>query len=206
MTRSLLLIEDQTLVRESLMALINSTGRYQVVAAVGSVAEALEQLPQLTALDLILSDFHLRQDTAHSLFQQRPASSLPPVILLSSLFNAIEIQTCMRLGARGFLFKECDLAEMLKAFDDVLAGGVYFTLRDPMRPSPPEQAPSELQLTTTQREILKWLATGMSNKQIAQALGKSSETVKIQVSQIMRRLNVRTRTQAVVKAASLNLL
>lgn len=206
MTRSLLLIEDQTLVRESLMALINSTGRYQVVAAVGSVAEALEQLPQLPALDLILSDFHLRQDTAHSLFQQRPASGLPPVILLSSLFNAIEIQACMRLGARGFLFKECDLAEMLKAFDDVLAGGVYFSLRDNLPPSPPEQAPSELQLTTTQREILKWLATGMSNKQIAQALGKSSETVKIQVSQIMRRLNVRTRTQAVVKAASLNLL
>ncbi len=206
MTHSLLLIEDQTLVRESLAALINGTGRYRVVATAGSVAEALQHLQNGPTIDLILSDFHLRQETAHALFQQRPSSGLPPVILLSSLFNAIEIQTCMRLGARGFLFKECDLNEMLKAFDDVLAGGVYFTLRESVAPVTTVGEAPTLELTATQQEILKWLATGMSNKQIAQALGKSSETVKIQVSQIMRRLNVRTRTQAVVKAASLNLL
>lgn len=204
MTRTVLLIEDQTLVRESLAALINETGRYRVVAAVGTIPDALHRLSQPGAVDLVLCDFHLRQDTALSLFQQRAVTTLPPVILLSSLFNAIEIQRCMRLGARGFLFKECDRAEMLKAFDDVLAGGLYFTLGETPPPAPLTPAPVEL--TPGQREILRWLATGMSNKQIAQTLGKSSETVKIQVSQIIRRLNVHTRTQAVMKAASLNLL
>ena len=200
------MIEDQALVRASLTALINTTDDYQVVVAVASVAEAIAALEQHQAIDLILSDFHLRHETAHRLLQSK--QSLPPVILLSSLFNAIEIQSCMSLAARGFLFKECELEEMLKAFADVLAGGVYFALQTlpAQRQSNSAEQTAILDLTPSEKEILRWLATGMSNKEIALALGKSAETVKVQLAGVMRKLNVRTRTQAVVKAGSLHLL
>ena len=196
MPHSLLLIEDQTLVRKSLTALLDGRQDFHVTASAETLADAF-QLLQRQRFDLILCDYHLRGETAVDLL--REAHSLPPVVLLSSAFNAIEIQRCISLGARGFLFKECDLAELEQALAAVLDGGVYFTPAGIASPAP-------LALTPSEREILRWLATGMSNKQIALTLGKSSETVKIQVSQLLRKLNTRTRTQAVVKAGKLNLL
>lgn len=61
-------------------------------------------------------------------------------------------------------------------------------------------------LTPSEREILQWLATGLSNKEIARLLGKSAETVKIQVSQLMRKLGCKTRTEAVVNASRRGLI
>ena len=203
MCQSILLIEDQALVRSSLAALINTTEHYRVCNAVGSIPEAIALLQQPDRFDLVLCDFNLQQDTAQSLLQAR-LPNLPPIILLTSLFNAIEIQSCMSLGARGFLFKEGELDEMLKAFADVLAGGVYFATQQIVRLSGVDNTADTL--TLSEQEILRWLATGMSNKQIAIALGKSAETVKVQVAALMRKLQVRTRTQAVVKGAHLNRL
>lgn len=203
MPHSLLLIEDQTLVRKSLAALLNTTADFVVTASVESVADALTQLQAPTGFDLILCDYHLRNETADDLL--RHSNRLPPVVLLSSAFNAIEIQHCMKLGARGFLFKECDLDELEQALHSVLAGSVYFTPGCAAATSRPGGGET-LTLTPSEQETLRWLATGMSNKQIALTLGKSSETVKIQVSQLLRKLNTRTRTQAVVKAGKLNLL
>ena len=196
MPHSLLLIEDQTLVRKSLAALLDSREDFRITASVETLAEAFHLLQRQT-FDLILCDYHLRGETAAELLRQ--AHSLPPVVLLSSAFNAIEIQRCISLGARGFLFKECDLEELEQALVAVLDGGIYFTPGGMAAPAP-------LILTPSEREILRWLATGMSNKQIALTLGKSAETVKIQVSQLLRKLGSRTRTQAVVKAGKLNLL
>lgn len=208
MRHNILLVEDQALVRKSLSLLINDCPGFHVSAAVESVGEALALLQSPQHFSLLLCDFNLRGETALDLLQQINPATAPPVILLTSLFNAIEMQRCQSLGARGFLFKECDPEELVHAFQQVLAGGVHFTLTSAQgtRPATAAATPATLQLTPSEREILRWLATGMSNKQIALTLGKSSETVKIHVSQLLHKLDCRTRTQAVVKAAQLNLL
>ena len=61
-------------------------------------------------------------------------------------------------------------------------------------------------LTPKEFEILKWLATGMSNKEIAKVLGKSDQTVKAQVQELLRKLDVSSRTEAVTKATKLNMV
>lgn len=206
MAREILLVEDQTLVRNGLVALINTTGSYVATAAVETVNEAITLLSAPHTFALVVCDFSLRGETALDLLQKCLPLVIPPVILLTSYFNATELQRCVTAGARGFLYKECDLDELKRAFEAVLLGSVYFAETQEWSAPMPMSAPTAYCLTPAEFEILKWLATGMSNKQIAIALGKSSETVKIQVSQLLRKLACKTRTQAVMLASEYNLI
>ena len=86
---------------------------------------------------------------------------------------------------------------------------MYFSTPDTALPLPSdngEQPQPNLQLTTTESEILKWLATGMSNKQIAITTDKSTETVKTHIASILKKLQCKTRTQAVTKAVHFHLI
>lgn len=216
---AILLIEDQAMVRHGLVALINSLTGYHVAAAVGSVPEALAQLHEQPVQDqemnkpsaeqrfaLVLSDYHLGGDTAASLLRYGKKNHLPPVLLLTSVCNAAELQQAVTLGARGLLYKECNDEELVRAFDSVCAGGVYFASGLGLSSAPPISDADIPAITPTEREILQWLATGMSNKEIARLLDKSAETVKIQVSQLLRKLNCKTRTEAVVNASRRGLI
>ncbi len=206
MTYRLLLIEDQSLVRTSLSALLNSSTPFQVTHSVATVKEAIDLLIAEHEFDLILCDYNLHNDTAKTLLKHNQNRLAPPVVLLTSLFNAIEIQSCLALGARGFLFKESSLEDFIRAITLVINGGSYFS--SPQETAAPSNQPKirSNQLTPTEKEILHWLATGMSNKQIALAIGKSSETIKAHTSSILKKLSCKTRTQAVTKAAQLNWL
>lgn len=234
MRTDILLVEDQAMVRHGLTALINTLDHYGVSKAVGSLPEALACLQRPHSFALILSDFHLdggrrdaghvagahrRDDTALGLLEKSRELQLPPVIVLTSVCNAAELQQAIQLGAKGLLYKECELTELTRAFDAVLAGGVYFasglglaTALPAATTSQPNTATSTATtasvpvLTPAECEILQWLATGMSNKEIARLLGKSAETVKIQVSQLLRKLDCKTRTEAVVNASRRGLL
>ena len=197
------------MVRHGLVALINSLTAYQVVVAVASVQEALQQLRDSIAshrFALILSDYHLGDETALHLLQHCKTMPLPPVVLLTSVCNAAELQQAILLGARGLLYKECDAEELVRAFNAVCAGGVYYASGLGLSSAPPISEAETPVLTLAEREILQWLATGMSNKEIARLLGKSAETVKIQVSQLLRKLDCKTRTEAVVNASRRGLI
>ena len=200
MLKRLLLIEDQCLVRASLAALINSASPFEVTHQVATVNEALNLLQKNTAIDLILCDYNLENDTAKSLLNKTNTIELPPVVLLTSAFNALEIQSCQSLGAKGFLFKESTLEQIIEALTTIVEGGQWFEL-----PHSPAEEPNS-QLTPAEHETLQWLATGMSNKQIALATGKSKETIKVYIGRILRKLDCKTRTQAVTKAVRLNLM
>lgn len=197
------------MVRHGLVALINSLTAYRVVVAVASVHEALQELQDATAAQrfaLILSDYHLGDETAIRLLQHSKTLLLPPIVLLTSVCNAAELQQAIVLGARGLLYKECDAEELARAFNAVCAGGVYYASGLGLASAPPMSNADTPVLTLAEREILQWLATGMSNKEIARLLGKSAETVKIQVSQLLRKLDCKTRTEAVVNASRRGLL
>jgi len=115
MKKQILLIEDQTLVRKSLVALINTPTHYEVVHSVETTNDALEYIQHKPTLDLILCDYNLRGETALDLLQQMNTDHSIPVILLTSFFNARHLQACIAHGARGFLFKECDMDELEEA-------------------------------------------------------------------------------------------
>lgn len=210
MSYRILLIEDQALVRESLASLLNSTGKFTVSASLDNIRDAIIHLQNKSKFDLILCDYHLKQDTAESLLRQRQNLPDIPIVLLTSHFNALALQHCLSLGARGFLFKESSINEFMQALTKIAQGGIYFSVPENQVPTPMPgntgETTLDLQLTDTETEILKWLATGMSNKQIAISTGKSAETIKTHVTRILKKLQCKTRTQAVTKASHFNLL
>lgn len=209
MTYNVLLIEDQALVRESLASLLNSTEQFCVSHSLDNLRDALSILQQQPQFDLILCDYHLKQDTAETLLRNRHLIPPVPIVLLTSHFNAMALQHCLALGAQGFLFKESGIEDFIHALTLIAKGGVYFSTPDAVtygHQHHTEQRGPDLQLTDTETEILKWLATGMSNKQIALSTGKSAETIKTHVTRILKKLQCKTRTQAVTKATHFNLL
>lgn len=209
MSFRILLIEDQALVRESLASLLNSTKEFEVNHTLESTTQAIELLQLNHQFDLILCDYHLKQDTAESLLRARHKLPEIPIVLLTSHFNAMALQHCLTMGAKGFLFKESGITEFINALTIIARGGVYFATPEStttLNPATEQETAPNLQLTETEQEILTWLATGMSNKQIAITTGKSAETIKTHIARILKKLNCRTRTQAVTKANHFNLL
>ncbi|AUM12133.1 response regulator transcription factor [Ketobacter alkanivorans] len=207
MSCRILLIEDQELVRESLASLLNSTKLFRVTHTLECATSALALLQQNDAFDLILCDYHLKTDTAETLLRERRNLPDIPIVLLTSHFNAMVLQHCLSLGAKGFLFKESSIEEFVSALTTVANGGEYFSAPEAGTATPvTHHEQVNLQLTETELDILRWLATGMSNKQIAISTGKSAETVKSHIARILKKLNCSTRTQAVTKANHFKLL
>jgi DNA-binding NarL/FixJ family response regulator len=130
----------------------------------------------------------------------------PPVILYTGHPERGLLLEALDVGARGFLLKESPLADLMRATRIVAAGGTYI---DPVLagvlagPGATERLPA---LTTRQREILRMLADGMRNEQIAQVLSISPLTVKTHVKNAMQRLEADTRTEAVASALRQSLI
>lgn len=206
MKRKFLLIEDQTLVRKSLTALINTLDGYEVTDSVESVNEALNLLEGEPKFDLILCDYSLRGETAIDFLRRSSDKTQTPVIILTSFFNAQHLYQCVNSGAKGFLFKECDVDELEDAFATVLSGKNCFRVTENIYENPPESTHEVPEFTKVELETLRWMATGMSNKEIAKILDKSDQTVKSQVQMVLRKLDVSSRTAAVTKAGQLSIL
>ena len=212
MKKRLLLVEDQTLVRKSLVALINTSEKYYVSDSAESVASSVAILKQDADFDLILCDYSLKGETALDFLQGMKGISSVPVILLTSFFNARYLQDCINFGAKGFLFKECDADELEEAFDVVVSGSTFFKIVESNQGLQKSvltgngKAGLNSDLTPKEHEILRWMATGMSNKEIAKVLMKSDQTVKVQARELMRKLEVSSRTEAVIKASKLNII
>lgn len=205
-TVQVLLVEDQALVRASLVSLLNSTCLFQALA-VESVREALQQMTQASQPDLILCDYYLRQETAEELLLHRHQWPEVPVVLLTSHCHAEAVQRCRTLGARGFLFKESPAEAFVEALTAIHEGQEHYQLPMSDAHVAEERADQpDLKLTETEFEILRWLATGMSNKQIAVSCGRSAETVKTHIGSILKKLRCRTRTQVVMKARYYHLI
>jgi DNA-binding NarL/FixJ family response regulator len=130
----------------------------------------------------------------------------PPVILYTAFPERGLLLEALDVGARGFLLKESPLSDLVRAIRVVATGGTYI---DPVlagvvaSPQAAQRLPS---LTPRQREILRMLADGMRNEQIAQLLSISPLTVKTHVKQAMERLEADTRTEAVATALRQSLI
>jgi len=190
-------------------ALAESLGRVLAgaeIAEVGSLAEATAALDD-GVTDLLLLDLQMPgMNGLASLAGLRGAYPAVPVLVVSANEDPLIMREVLEFGASGFLPKSTPVAEIGAAVAAILAGGIW--LPEAAAAAYLDESDSELaarvaELTPQQRRVLMLLTEGKPNKQIAFELAVTEATVKAHLSQIFRKLGVRSRTQAVITARRL---
>jgi DNA-binding NarL/FixJ family response regulator len=208
------LVDDQTLVRQGVRSLLALSDEIEVVGEASDGAEAIERIPVIKP-DVVLLDMRMPKmsglDVLHALGQ---AGTLPPTIILTTFDDDQLVVAGIKAGARGYLLKDVSLEQLVEAVRTVAGGGslvapvvtqrlltglkgLATTFASLDRPDP---------LTDRETEILRLMAGGFSNKEIANSLGVAEGTVKNHVSNILSKLGVRDRTRAVLKAFEMGIV
>jgi DNA-binding NarL/FixJ family response regulator len=203
--------DDQELVRAGFRALVDSADDLEVVGEAANGAESLELVARERP-DVVLMDIRMPQmDGVQATARIRAQDDMEGVrILILTTFDLDEyVHEALRAGASGFLLKDTSPKDLLQAIrvvaggDALLAPSVTRRLiaEFSARPRPDRTPPAALDaLTEREREVLKLVARGMSNHEIADHLVVSPATVKTHVSRILAKLNARDRAQLVMVA------
>jgi len=204
------LADDQALVRGGLRALLDGFAQLQVVAEAVD-GDALLQALAAQPVDVVLSDIRMPGLDGFGLLQALHArSDAPPVILLTTFDEPELALRAAAAGARGFLLKDASPEDLLEAITRVAAGETLLAPvpTDPVRARYAFRDQSQPSDTFSEREvaILRLLAGGYSNKEVARAVFLSEGTVKNYVSDILDKLGTRDRTRAVLKAITLRII
>jgi DNA-binding NarL/FixJ family response regulator len=190
-------IDDHPLLREGIAAIINSQPDMVLVSQAASGAEAIQQYrqyrPDVTLMDLRLPDLS-GIDAMIAIRGEFPDAR---VIMLTTFEGDVEIQRALQAGARGYMLKSTPPGELIQAIRQVHAG---------KKRVPPEVAAQLAEhmsfenLTAREVEVLEQIAGGNRNRDIADRLFISEETVKVHIKHIMDKLGANDRTQAIAIA------
>ena len=201
-----LLADDQPLMRAGFKTVLEATGSIAVVAEAGDGEEAI-RLAEAHAPDVVLMDIRMPVLDGIEATRRLPRQR---VLILTTFGLDDYIVEALRAGASGFLLKDARPQELVGAVqavaagDAVLSAGVTRRLLDQVAhrlPTPVSRAPDALAgLTEREHEVLRLLAGGRSNAEIAAALVVSEATVKSHVSNLLGKLGLRDRVQAVILA------
>lgn len=206
-----LVVDDHPIVREGLAAILSSQVDFEVVGQVGTGEEALQQFQSLKP-DVVLLDLEMpNMDGTAVLRHLRHLDPAARVIVFTAFDTDERILEAVRAGAAGYLLKGAPREEVFRAIRVVQAGG---SLLEPLVASKlmrrmsqeADQAASPQALTPREQEVLRLLAQGLQNKEIAAELVISERTVKFHVSAILSKLNAGNRTEAVRLAAQQGLI
>jgi DNA-binding NarL/FixJ family response regulator len=207
----ILLVEDQTLVREGLRSLLAFAKDLEVAGEAGDGEEAITAIPRVRP-DVVLLDIRLPKKNGLEVLQELSrAGALPPTIILTTFDDDALLFEALRAGARGFLLKDVTFDQLTSAIRQVAAGGRLIqpavterAIRS-LSEAPRHFESSELpeRLTGREREVLRLFSAGMSNREIGEALGVVEGTVKNHVHSILQKLGVRDRNRAMLRAIEL---
>ncbi len=193
----ILVVDDHFMVRMGLSASLNVELDIEVVAEAGTGEAALEayrkHLPNLVLMDVRLPGM-TGADTTAALLREFPHAR---VLMLSTHSGEEEIYRAMQAGARGYILKSVVREELLRAIREVHAGRRYL---DPGAASVLADRVSHRTLTSRELEVLRMVARGLGNKEIAAALNIAEVTVKLHVSHVLEKLNAKDRTEAATAA------
>jgi DNA-binding NarL/FixJ family response regulator len=205
------LVDDQTLVRQGIRTLLELTADIRVVAEAEDGERALQVVPE-SAPDVVLLDVRMPRLDGVSVLRAL-GERLPPTILLTTFDDDAVLIEGLRHGARGFLLKDVSLEQLADAVRRVAAGERLILPAVAERAAkglPALDADDRLEgpepLSPREREVLRLMAGGYSNREIARAQGTAEGTVKNQVSSILSKLGVRDRTRAVLRALEIGFL
>lgn len=208
----ILIVDDHPMFREALRSAVKFSRDDAEILEAGSIEAAHDAIQGEPGIEIVLLDLSLPGTTGfEGLMLLRSSFPRTPIMIVSGLDDPKIVQEAIRLGAAGFVSKSVDKATLAKGLTAVLSGSVFV---------PPELAPNGqgpqaatrtsdiadlvADLTPAQMRVLQLIRHGQLNKQIAYELGVSETTVKAHVSEILRKLNVVSRTQAVIKTAQLD--
>ena len=208
------LADDQALVRSGLIALLKLLGGIEVVAEADD-GEAAVAAALSVNLDVLLLDVRMPKLSGVEVIERLARQGrLPPTLLLTTFEDDIALIQGVKAGARGYLLKGVSPETLLEAIRTVAGGGSYLyaplvsnLARDGIRESQHGDVAGILQpLTERELEILRLMASGIGNREIAAALALSEGTVKNHVSSIFSKLAVSDRTKAVLRAIAMGLV
>lgn len=208
-----LLVDDQNLVRQGLQSLLALDATVEVVGQAANGEQALTQIAALQP-DVVLMDIRMPEcDGITALQRLHEFATSPPVLMLTTFDDHESILAAIKAGAKGYLLKDVALETLVQAIECLHQGGTWLEptlttkIVEGLQSQPRQHAivPAET-LTDKELAVLRLLAAGLSNHEIAECLYKSTGTVKNQVSAILAKLGVTDRTRAVLKALELGLL
>lgn len=205
---TLLLVDDEPLVRAGLRAILDAEPDLEVVGEAGDGSEVPQAVAE-TRPDVVLMDVRMPRvdgiDATRALMaRERPGSPAPTVLVLTTFENDDHVLDALHAGAQGFLLKRARPEEIAQAVR-LVARGDSLLFPDAVRRLAALRPPSGdalrgAGLTEREGEVLRLVATGMSNAEIAAELYLGVETVRSHVAGVLAKLGVRDRTQAVVRA------
>ena len=205
---NVMLVDDQNLVRKGVRSLLELAEEIEVIAEASDGAEAIRMIPEV-APDVVLLDMRMPGLSGLDVLRELSQNDiLPPTIILTTFDDDELVLAGIQYGARGYLLKDIALAELVSAIKTVAEGGSI------VKPAVTQRLLKGLEnlkndfssldqpdpLTDRETEILRLMAGGYSNKEIANSLSVAEGTVKNHVSNILSKMGVRDRTRAVLKA------
>ena len=209
-----MIVDDHTLVRRGIRSLLELSADIEVVAEASDGEEAIAAIRR-TRPQVVLMDIRMPvKNGVAGLTELQAAQELPPTILLTTFDDDEALLAGMKAGAKGYLLKDVSLEVLVDGIRTVSQGGSV------IRPAITERVMRGLEhvrqdfdslsppdpLTKRELEVLRLMAGGQSNREIATALGTAEGTVKNHSSSILSKLGVRDRTRAVLKALELGYL
>lgn len=208
----IMLVDDHAIVRQGLRSILEREQDMQVVAEASTADEAMtvvaRALPQIVLLDLKLSSSSDSEGLSlcEQLVAQYPELG---VLVLTTFLDEKLVLQAVRAGARGYVVKDVDTSGLIRAIRDVSRGGSAFDARSAAAMVRGLNAPpveETRQLTDREREVLGLLARGLSNRDIGEKLFISETTAKFHVGNILRKLGVSRRAEAVYEASKMGVI
>ncbi|EMU4122692.1 response regulator transcription factor [Neisseria gonorrhoeae] len=207
MTIKIILIDDHTLFRSGIKALLSCQHGFEVI---GEAADGLSGIKMISRLqpDVVLLDLDMPgMNGREALSQIISINPQQAVIMLTVSEDSDDLAECMRIGARGYLLKNINADFLLESIRKAAEGDNVFSpemtaklVKSLISPQPAQRTQALSSLTPRELEILGYLAAGHSNKIIARHLDLAESTVKVHVQNLLRKLNLSSRVQAAVYA------
>jgi DNA-binding NarL/FixJ family response regulator len=197
-------VEDDAIIRNSLIKLIGSAPGFGCVGACSSAEDAIARLPELKP-QVVLMDIHLPGSSGIECTRRLKELAPDTQILILTVYEDSEnIFQALKAGASGYLLKRSEPEDIARALKDVYEGGAPMTARIARKVvqsfSEPQRGTNlAVNLTDREEEVLSMLAKGYANKEIADKMAVSMSTIRTHLRHIFEKLHVRSRTEAVLK-------
>ncbi len=205
----LFVVDDHQLFLDGMCHLLSHMEGVSAVEVCTRAEEAIARLEEGHDFDLVLIDLAMPGMDGLAILQRlQETGSLTPTVVVSAEENIARIGNALELGALGYIPKEQGAIGMLDALHQVLSGEIYVpaNVRERLCGYQVRRHPEDGTLTRRQSDVLKLVAKGYSNKQIASTLFLAEHTVKVHIAAILKALDATNRTECVHKGRSLGLL
>lgn len=201
-----LVVDDHPIVRSGIASVLATQPDFEVAGEAANGDEAVEAARRLSP-DLVLMDLRMPVrngvDATAAIVAERPGAR---VVVLTTYVSDGEVLRAIEAGAVGYLLKDVPHAELFRALRAVARGERYLAPAATERLMSRWQQPSRVSLTERERDVLRHVALGDGNKQIAAALGIAEPTVKAHLVRVFEKLGVENRTAAARVARELGMI